>query len=173
MTTASVPSKVITRPLKLTLLAHGRSHRIETHLVWDSAVHVAVQIVFWPGEPEERIWVFSRDLLTEGLDEEPVGDGDVHIRRHWGDDQVREVTLASPDGLCTLLIEVAALRSFLSATWGYVESGSQAPLPLICSGCIASHPAAEPVVLFGVLRVMCPDCLSGWVEYAISQEAAL
>jgi hypothetical protein len=166
-------SKVITHPLKLTLLAHGHKHRIDVHLNWAAARHVEVQIVFWPGKPEEMAWVVARDLLAEGLADDPVGDGDVHIRRHWGGDHLREVTLASPSGVCTLLIEVAELRAFLSKTWGYVEHGSEQPLSGICSNCLVSHPVVEPVVMFGVLRVLCPDCLSGWVEYVRTEEAAL
>lgn len=112
-------SKVINRPLKLTLLANGQAYRIDVALIWDALVHVEVQLVVFPGARDEKIWALSRDLLIDGLDGR-AGLGDVFIGPYWHDGTIRKITLASPSGVCSLLIKRSCLDSFLTATRGYV-----------------------------------------------------
>jgi hypothetical protein len=72
-------------------------------------------------------WVFSRDLLDEGLVHD-VGDGDVQVvpgRDSQGEHTV-QLRLASPDGVAVLEASAEAILAFLGRSYGLVPPGTEA-----------------------------------------------
>lgn len=148
--------KVITRRMRLTVLARGQAHRLDTDWVWGAAVPLEVQLGIHTGGGEPHWWTLSRDFLAEGLDV-ALGEGDVHIRQHWGDDKLRELTLSSPNGIASLLIQRTALHAYLATTWSY--AAPEDPLPHSCEHCALVDPTVFPAVIDFRALALCPDCL--------------
>jgi hypothetical protein len=108
--------RTIRRRMKLTVVAGGNSTRLDADWLWHPELHPEVRLVIHTGGSNPtNVWALSREQLAAGLDAN-VGEGDVHIRQHWGDDTVREVVLSSPDGTCALLVKRSALAAYLAAT---------------------------------------------------------
>ena len=72
-------------------------------------------------------WVFSRDLLDEGLVHE-VGDGDVQLAPVRDDDghSTVQLRLSSPDGVAVLEAATDGVLEFLARSYGLVPPGSEA-----------------------------------------------
>ncbi|GAA2385505.1 SsgA family sporulation/cell division regulator [Streptomyces glaucosporus] len=85
----------------------------------------AVQIVFPPDvslDGHEVAWVFSRELLEEGL-RVSVGQGDVRVRPNGGTRTV--VELRAPEGVAVIEFDTTALRGFLRGTYKLVRNGAE------------------------------------------------
>ncbi|GAA2456559.1 SsgA family sporulation/cell division regulator [Streptomyces macrosporus] len=85
----------------------------------------AVRIVFPPDvslDGQEVAWVFSRELLEEGL-RASVGRGDVRVRPNGETRTV--VELRAPEGVAVIEFDTAGLRNFLRGTYKLVRSGTE------------------------------------------------
>ncbi|WP_371483030.1 SsgA family sporulation/cell division regulator [Kitasatospora sp. NBC_00315] len=82
----------------------------------------AVHVEFDPG-PRSSTWVFSRDLLAEGLDR-PSGHGDVRVEPDPdpGNDRVL-ITLHGTDGPALVGVDTGPLTRFLGRTTDIVPAG--------------------------------------------------
>ena len=93
-------------------------------LNYDSASPFAVCTVFHTSEGDVT-WVFSRDLLEDGLTS-PVGQGDVAVwPSHTAGRRVVCLSLASPSGSALLEAEQADLVEFLDATFVVTPMGTE------------------------------------------------
>ncbi|MEE1938469.1 SsgA family sporulation/cell division regulator [Streptomyces sp. TRM 70361] len=94
-------------------------------LRYDRQDPFAVRIVF-PSEVSldghEVVWVFSRELLEEGL-RSPAGPGDVHVRP--GETGRTVVELRAPEGVAVIEFTTADLRRFLRGTYELVPGGGE------------------------------------------------
>ena len=94
-------------------------------LRYDRQDPFAVQIVF-PSEVSldghEVAWVFSRELLEDGL-HTPVGQGDVRIRP--GDPARTVIELRAPEGMAVIEFDTAGLRCFLRGAYELVPCGEE------------------------------------------------
>ena len=95
---------------------------VQVELRYDTRDPYAVQAAFRTGRAGWVDWVFSRDLLTEGLIG-PVGDGDVRIRPADGD--AVEIELSSPSGHATFRATVGDVSDFLGRTHDVIQPGSE------------------------------------------------
>ena len=73
---------------------------VQVEMRYDTRDPYAVQAAFRTGRAGWVEWVFSRDLLTEGL-LAPAGAGDVRIRPAEHDAESVEIELSSPSGHAT------------------------------------------------------------------------
>ncbi|HLL08788.1 MAG TPA: SsgA family sporulation/cell division regulator [Nocardioidaceae bacterium] len=116
----------VVRALTLELIDDsGVATPLEAELRYDTRDPYAVEATFGAGE-RLVTWVFSRDLLAEGL-YEPAGDGDVHI---WPclDARGRAVViveLSSPDGDALLQARSSEVSDFLLKTCEIVPQGDE------------------------------------------------
>ena len=95
---------------------------VQVELRYDTRDPYAVQAAFRTGRAGWVEWVFSRDLLTEGLIA-PAGDGDVRIRPGEGD--AVEIELSSPSGHATFRAAVRDVSDFLGRTHDVIQPGSE------------------------------------------------
>jgi hypothetical protein len=73
-------------------------------------------------------WSFSRELLTEGV-EQATGVGDVRIIPMGGaHGRVVRIVLSSPDGAATLEAPLSEMVEFLAATYDSVPTGAESAL---------------------------------------------
>lgn len=95
-------------------------------LRYDTADPYAVQAVFDIDGPDPVRWVFSRDLLDEGL-VQPVGDGDVRVEPVVDAEGHRSVRLhlRSPGGSAQLDISTDDVLAFLETTYESVPPGTE------------------------------------------------
>lgn len=95
---------------------------VQVELRYDTRDPYAVQAAFRTGRAGWVEWVFSRDLLTEGLID-AAGDGDVRIRPSDGDSV--EIELSSPSGHATFRALSREVSEFLQRTHEVIEPGSE------------------------------------------------
>lgn len=101
------------------------SEGIHANLRYLSDDPFAVHLVFPPAaglDGEEVEWIFSRDLLDDGL-YEPVGDGDIHLFP-CGPGRVM-VEFESPHGMALVEFASADLREFLRWSFEAVPPGHE------------------------------------------------
>ncbi|WP_031509301.1 SsgA family sporulation/cell division regulator [Streptomyces megasporus] len=94
-------------------------------LRYDRQDPFAVRIVFPPDvslDGQEVAWIFSRELLEEGL-RVSAGQGDVRVRPDGGTRTV--VELRAPEGVAVIEFDTAGLRSFLRGTYKLVRDGAE------------------------------------------------
>ena len=109
--------------LRLVLGGDADVH-VPSTLVYDSRSPFAVTAVFHTSEGDVT-WVFSRDLLEDGLTG-PAGEGDVAVwpsRSH--DRRVVCLSLASPSGSALLEADAADVVAFLDATFSVTPMGTE------------------------------------------------
>jgi hypothetical protein len=86
----------------------------------------AIRMAFHVGADEPVEWIFSRDLLTVGLDR-AAGDGDVQV---WptavAHRDVLNISLSSPFGQAHFEAPLTALTKFLLRTYEVVPAGREA-----------------------------------------------
>ena len=87
---------------------------------YDHADPFAVRLTF-PVEPE-AVWVFSRELLADALNDGQAGIADVRITAR-GDLVV--LGLSSPDGTGSAIFRRDDLAAFLSLTYQVVPAGAE------------------------------------------------
>ena len=83
----------------------------------------AIRMAFHVGRESPVEWVFSRDLLAEGLDRH-AGEGDVRIWPSCRRD-VLNISLSSPQGRAHFEAPLAAFTSFLLRTAEAVPPGRE------------------------------------------------
>jgi hypothetical protein len=121
------PSSTVSHVLPLRLLTtDGPALILDAELRYRATDPLAVEALFDAGGSAPVRWVFSRDLLVNGLDHR-TGDGDVVVwpttDRH-GQPAVH-VRLSSPDGAALLEAPAGVLREFLADTFLLVPLGSE------------------------------------------------
>jgi hypothetical protein len=116
----------VSRVLALDLIdGTGRAFPLRALLQYDAQDPYAVTMVFMTGADEVR-WVFSRELLGDGLFE-PAGDGDVHV---WpcldaSGQAVVIIELCSPDGEALLQATSADVTEFVEQMNRVVATGKE------------------------------------------------
>jgi hypothetical protein len=85
----------------------------------------AIRMAFHVGTDEPVEWIFSRELLAQGMDG-PAGEGDVHV---WpGTDHglgVLNVALSSPFGHAHFEAPMNAIAEFLARTFVVIPAGEE------------------------------------------------
>ncbi|MCI0383980.1 SsgA family sporulation/cell division regulator [Streptomyces sp. CNQ085] len=113
----SVQARLITVP--------SVTREVTVGLRYDRHDPFAVSLVF-PSDVsldgQEVVWVFSRELLEDGL-RAAVGLGDVHIRPSGPERTVIE--LRAPEGVAVIEFDTTGLLRFLRGTYGMVPGGSE------------------------------------------------
>jgi Streptomyces sporulation and cell division protein, SsgA len=119
-------SSTVTREISVAIIApdDGPS-QVSVAMLYDTADPFAVHAQFQVALDQQITWVFSRELLAEGLDR-ASGDGDVRI---WPNlDEGRDVVgiaLRSPDGEALLQAGAEGLVDFLTATYALCPRGRE------------------------------------------------
>jgi Streptomyces sporulation and cell division protein, SsgA len=117
----------VTHALPLHLLsADGPALPLDAQLRYRASDPLAVEALFDAGVAEPVRWVFSRDLLVQGMDRRS-GDGDVVVWPATGASGGATVhlRLSSPDGSALLEAPVEAVRDFLADTYRLVPLGHE------------------------------------------------
>lgn len=119
-------SAVIRYAVQVRLIARtgtSRPHRATLH--YDAEDPFAVRVVFPPEmslDADEVEWIFSRELLQEGL-RAPAGDGDVHL---WPCGPAHTMLeLRAEEGVALVELDGGAVQRFLRATYGCVPRGGE------------------------------------------------
>jgi hypothetical protein len=111
--------------LALTLVGAETPVLLTAELEYNVRDPYAVTAVFFAGERPVR-WIFSRDLLDEGLVHD-VGDGDVQVVP--GTDGLGahtiQLRLASPDGVAVLEAASDEVLDFLGRSYALVPPGTE------------------------------------------------
>lgn len=85
----------------------------------------AIRMAFHVGADEPVEWIFSRELLAEGIDG-PAGEGDVHV---WpGTDHglgILHVALSSPFGHAHFEAPMISISEFLARTFAVIPAGQE------------------------------------------------
>lgn len=119
-------STVIEQPVEARLVAAApRMPSIPATLHYDRRDPFAVRMTFPAPATLEGVdvcWTFSRELLTDGL-EEPTGDGDVRVRPYGYDRTVLE--FHAPEGTAVVHVHSDAIQAFLAATDALVPVGME------------------------------------------------
>lgn len=97
---------------------------VQVEMRYDTRDPYAVQAAFRTGRSGWVEWVFSRDLLTEGLIT-AAGDGDVRIRPADTEGVAVEIELNSPSGHATFRAGVREISDFLTRTHEVIAPGSE------------------------------------------------
>lgn len=97
---------------------------VQVEMRYDTRDPYAVQAAFRTGRAGWVEWVFSRDLLTEGL-LGAAGAGDVRIRPAAGDGESIEIELSSPSGHATFRAASREVSEFLARTHEVVAPGGE------------------------------------------------
>jgi hypothetical protein len=97
---------------------------VQVEMRYDTRDPYAVQAAFRTGRAGWVEWVFSRDLLTEGL-LGVSGAGDVRIRPADHDAESIEIELSSPSGHATFRAASREVSEFLARTHEIVAPGSE------------------------------------------------
>ncbi|MET9182984.1 SsgA family sporulation/cell division regulator [Kitasatospora aureofaciens] len=113
------------------LLTNGRPDvALHTDLVYRSNDPYAIEMTIQAGGEPPVTWMFSRELLAEGLTR-PAGEGDVRI---WSDQPAPfdanrarrlHVSLDSPEGAAHLAMNLADVEEFILATRRIVAPGRE------------------------------------------------
>ncbi|WP_101258715.1 SsgA family sporulation/cell division regulator [Streptomyces barkulensis] len=116
----SVQARLITVP--------SVTREVTVGLRYDRHDPFAVSLVFPPDvslDGQEVVWVFSRELLEDGL-RAAVGLGDVHIRPSGPERPEQTVIeLRAPEGVAVIEFDSTGLLRFLHGTYGVVPGGSE------------------------------------------------
>jgi hypothetical protein len=97
---------------------------VQVELRYDTRDPFAVVAAFRTGRAGWIEWVFSRDLLADGLLAE-AGDGDVRIRPGSGEPEIVVVELNSPSGHAVFQASAQRLAEFLDASYDVVLPGHE------------------------------------------------
>lgn len=97
---------------------------VQVELRYDTRDPFAVVAAFRTGRAGWVEWVFSRDLLADGLLTE-AGEGDVRIRPTVGEPEIVVVELNSPSGHAVFEASAQRLAEFLDASYDVVLPGHE------------------------------------------------
>lgn len=115
----------VTMPMELRLIVPmQQALPLPVQLRYSASDPYAVSLVF-SGPDEDVIWVFSRDLLAEGL-VLPRGQGDVRVRPELRDStRYIMIGLTSPDGTAELEADADGIAAFIELTEKVVPRGAE------------------------------------------------
>ncbi|MEU6578699.1 SsgA family sporulation/cell division regulator [Streptomyces sp. NPDC046805] len=98
---------------------------VQTRLRYRRRDPFTVHVTFYAGTSSPVLWVFARDLMSQGT-REPSGEGDV---RFWpsgsGAAAVLNLTLSSPHGRARLRAPLPAVAEWLKRTYLLVPAGRE------------------------------------------------
>ncbi|MGH3871255.1 MAG: SsgA family sporulation/cell division regulator [Pseudonocardiaceae bacterium] len=97
---------------------------VQVELRYDTRDPYAIVAAFRTGRAGWVEWVFSRDLLADGLLAR-AGDGDVRIRPSSGDPEIVVMELSSPSGHAVFEASAQRLAEFLDASYDIVLPGNE------------------------------------------------
>jgi len=97
---------------------------VQVALRYDTRDPYAIVAAFRTGRAGWVEWVFSRDLLADGLIAD-AGDGDVRIRPGSRDPEIIVVELNSPSGHAVFEASAQRLAEFLDASYDIVLPGNE------------------------------------------------
>lgn len=97
---------------------------VQVELRYDTRDPFAVVAAFRSGRAGWVEWVFSRDLLADGLLGE-AGEGDVRVRPADDDPEIVVVELDSPSGHAVFEASAQRLAEFLDSTYDVVVPGHE------------------------------------------------
>jgi hypothetical protein len=97
---------------------------VQVALRYDTRDPYAIVAAFRTGRAGWVEWVFSRDLLADGLIAD-AGDGDVRIRPGTSDPEIVVVELKSPSGHAVFEASAQRLAEFLDASYDIVLPGNE------------------------------------------------
>jgi hypothetical protein len=97
---------------------------VQVALRYDTRDPYAIVAAFRTGRAGWVEWVFSRDLLADGLIAQ-AGEGDVRIRPGMGDPEIVVVELNSPSGHAVFEASAQRLAEFLDASYDIVLPGDE------------------------------------------------
>ncbi|GAA2793097.1 MULTISPECIES: SsgA family sporulation/cell division regulator [Crossiella] len=97
---------------------------VQVELRYDTRDPYAVVAAFRTGRTGWVDWVFSRDLLADGLIAD-AGDGDVRIRPAVDDPEVVVIELSSPSGHAMFEASAQELADFLDRTYDLAAPGNE------------------------------------------------
>lgn len=97
---------------------------VQVELRYDTRDPFAVVAAFRTGRAGWVEWVFSRDLLADGLLTD-TGDGDVRLRPAPDDPEIVVVELSSPSGHAVFEAGAQRLAEFLDTTYDVVLPGHE------------------------------------------------
>ncbi|MFF0294954.1 SsgA family sporulation/cell division regulator [Kitasatospora sp. NPDC004614] len=126
---AAVP-RVLEETLVLRIaLDEEQVGEVRTRFRYDAAAPYEVRLTFHAGRPDEADWVFSRDLLRDGLDS-LSGQGDVklwptHCPCHG---LTLHLALESPHGSALLEVPRPQVKDWLERSYRIVPDGQEAEL---------------------------------------------
>ncbi|MGH3913898.1 MAG: SsgA family sporulation/cell division regulator [Pseudonocardiaceae bacterium] len=106
------------------LASHTPTVPVQVELRYDTRDPFAVVAAFRTGRTGWVEWVFSRDLLADGLLTE-AGEGDVRIRPGSAEPEVVLVELNSPSGHAVFEASAQRLAEFLDASYDVVLPGHE------------------------------------------------
>jgi hypothetical protein len=115
----------VRRPLALTMVGADVPVLVTAELEYHTVDPYAVTALFHTDAGQIR-WVFSRDLLDEGLVHD-VGDGDVQVAPgsvSLGEHCV-QLRLSSPDGVAVLETPADVILEFLERSYALVPPGAE------------------------------------------------
>ena len=119
-------SRVVSHALRVELIDHdGEARELRAEFCYQAADPFAVVAVFHAGSKPVR-WVFSRDLLAEGVLAH-VGAGDVQV---WPSSDNRDratvvLELASPNGHALVQAAAGQVTDFLEDSFRLVPAGHE------------------------------------------------
>ncbi|MGH3685961.1 MAG: SsgA family sporulation/cell division regulator [Pseudonocardiaceae bacterium] len=97
---------------------------VQVTLRYDTRDPYAIVAAFRTGRAGWVEWVFSRDLLADGLIAD-AGDGDVRIRPGAGNPEIVVLELSSPSGHAVFEANAQRLAEFLDASYDIVLPGNE------------------------------------------------
>ncbi|RJQ75681.1 SsgA family sporulation/cell division regulator [Pseudonocardiaceae bacterium YIM PH 21723] len=97
---------------------------VQVELRYDTRDPYAVVAAFRTGRSGWVEWVFSRDLLADGLIAD-AGDGDVRIRPVIDEPEIVVIELSSPSGHAMFEASAQELAEFLDRTYDVVMPGNE------------------------------------------------
>jgi Streptomyces sporulation and cell division protein, SsgA len=106
------------------LAPHASAVPVQVELRYDTRDPYAVVAAFRTGKAGWVEWVFSRDLLADGLLAD-AGEGDVRIRPAADDPEIVIFELSSPSGHAVFETSAHRLADFLDRTYDIVVPGGE------------------------------------------------
>ncbi|WP_166354043.1 SsgA family sporulation/cell division regulator [Phytoactinopolyspora limicola] len=118
---------MVSHPMTLRLLSGPTGARpLPAEFHYSPHDPLAVTVNFDTTSESPVRWVFSRDLLVDGLDRK-TGLGDVSIGPVEDDDGMPcvQIRLSSPDGDAHILAPARQVEEFVTRTWQLVPPGTE------------------------------------------------
>lgn len=116
--------------------------------LWEPSDPAAVRVKFHWSPTETVDWVFSRQLLADGIVSfMNLGDGDVKIRSYSV--HRTAISLSSPEGRAMVVMDTGRIEDFLRATEALIKTDSNEEMERLNDGVTAilaevmDHPDAD------------------------------